>query len=133
MPTITRDDLLIPEAEQTAVLSALGNSEQTDPWTPAIAQAIQKVDAYTARYTLTDNHYKRLVRALALWEAWALTGNIPDSKQKLYDAAMKELEDIRDGKFDGTLTLASSTAAGAWGSETKVNLRESASSSISTD
>lgn len=127
MPTITRDDLLIPEDEQQTILAALANSEIVDPWTPAISQAVNKVDAYTAAYVLSADHYKRLVRPIVLWLLYALTGGIPEAKQKLYEDALKELEQIRDGKFTNLTpapsTPSDSTHAGNWGSEDKIRFR----------
>ncbi len=129
MPTITKDDLLIPQSEQDAIKNALKNTTINDPWTPAITRAIQLVDTYTARYALSDDHYKRLVTPLTLWFCYEHSGAIPSPKQNAYDQALLELRDIRDGKFADLLALKdpqpaqTSSRAGAWGSQEPIRIR----------
>lgn len=125
-PTIVASDLLISDTRITQITNALRNTTITDPISVEITRQIDKVDSYTSQYVLAANRYKRLVRALVMYELYA-TGSLgtpPADIKPAYEAAMKELEDIRDGKFDD-LELADPADTGVgeggnWGSETKI-------------
>lgn len=128
--TFLSTDLLVKQDELDGITAALANATITDPIASAIAQAQAQLEVYTGRYVVPDNWQKKLVRALALHDLYAQIGQIPPQRQAAYDAALKELEAIRDGKFPtleeaepapGTL----STADGSYGSETKFNPRSS--------
>lgn len=129
LPTIALDDLLIPETDQAAITRALANTGNSDPWTPALVQAVDKVAFYTAEYTLTSATYIRLVRPIVLWLVYGLANSITDAIQKNYDAVIKELEAIRDGKFTKTLAPAAPVPDSvtvrkvSWGSTTKIDIR----------
>jgi hypothetical protein len=92
---------------------------------------VGKVDLYTAGYALTDDHYKRLVRALAVNELFEKAGaGVPSATEKNNTEALQELRDIRDGKFPA-LAKAGETAGGVsptgsgskWGSDDRIGLR----------
>lgn len=120
----TESDLLLSDQVLVQVSEALVNSGIADPITRAIAEQVQKVADYTLRYTIPEARQKRLVRPLVIHQLHSLLGQVSSAMQTEYDAAMKELEGIRDGKF-GDLSLNESavglaSAPAAWGSETKI-------------
>lgn len=84
------------------------------------------VRRYTARYELERPHFIRLAKPLAIYE---LTCDPkPQSVIDDYERAMRELVDIRDGKFGGLPLAESPTAplantSGAYGSQTRIAIR----------
>lgn len=92
-------DLLLTEEKLQLLTAALANLGQADPLGTAIAEAESTVARYTAGYDLGEDDRKTLVRRVALFNAYALAGPVPDEISKAYDKAMDELRDIRDGKF----------------------------------
>jgi hypothetical protein len=126
----TKDDLLITATEQAGITSALANSTIADPISAAIAQAVVQVTSYTGRFVVPDEWLKKLVRALVLHDLYAQFQEVPKNRTDAYAAALKELEAIRDGKFEtleeaepqpGTLA----TGDGDFGSETRMAMRSS--------
>lgn len=123
----SEDDLLvdISQVELDGIAKALVNQGDPDPITTTIAEQVQKVEDYTLRYNVPEARSNRLVRALVLYELAARLGTIPEKRKIKYEEAMKELRDIRDGKFKD-LALEEpppaglSTGQGAWGSADKV-------------
>lgn len=95
------DDLLvdISQEELDGIAGELVEMGDPDPITTTIDEQVQKVEDYTLRYDVPELRQKRLVRALVLFELYARLQSIPEKRQKKYDEAMKELRDIRDGKF----------------------------------
>lgn len=84
------------------------------------------VRRYTAKYELERPHFIRLAKPLAVYE---LTCDPkPQSVIDDYERAMRELVDIRDGKFSD-LPVAISPAApladngGAYGGQTRIAVR----------
>jgi hypothetical protein len=124
-PTFTQDDLLLSPDETSQLHVALVNFGQGDPIATAIAEATATVSLYTSRFILDDPTWRRLMRPLAIWHLYALTGGVLDAHQKAREAAIEELKQIRDGAFP--LPVAGSTsagsAAGGWGGDTRVSLR----------
>lgn len=124
-PTFNQDDLLLPQEELSQLHVALANFGQGDPLATAVAESTATVSLYTSRYVLDDATWRRLMRPLAIWHLYSLVGQVPEAHQKARDAAVAELEAIRDGKFP--LPLAGGTTnpgrAGAWGSDFRVSLR----------
>src|SRR5690606_7336650 len=98
-----------------------------EPIETIIAEQIQKVEDYTLRYDLPELRQFRLVRALVLYELYARLGSIPQKRKDKYEEAMKELRDIRDGKFPD-LALEDPPpdglpeGQGQWGSKRKLDL-----------
>ncbi len=123
----TEADLLadISQAELDGIAKALVTAGDVDPIATTILEQTDKVEAYTLRYAVPEIRSNRLIRALVLWELYSRLGAIPEKRQVKYDEAMKELRDIRDGKFkdlaleDPAPTGLSSTQ-GQWGSADKV-------------
>lgn len=98
--TFLETDLNVSDVEIASIKAALANAGQPDALTNIILEQQQKVTDYTLRYLLDDNRLRRLVRALVLWETYALLGQpIPTQHDVKYKEAMAELKDIRDNKF----------------------------------
>ena len=114
MVSFTEDDLLadISREELDGIAHELVAQGEVEPVQTTIREQVQKVDDYTRRYVLAEDRVKRLIRALVLWELPARLSNIPKKRQTKYDAAMKELEGIRDGKFKDLLALEDPAPAG---------------------
>lgn len=124
--TLTEDDLLadISREELDGIAGELVQQGDPDPVTTTLAEQAQKVEDYTLRYNVPEARFKRLGRALVLWELYARLGEIPKKRQLKYEEAMKELKDIRDGKFPD-LALEDPAPEGlpdsqsGWGSKTR--------------
>lgn len=101
MVTFIETDLLadISQKELDGLAKKLVDAGDPEPIATTIAEQQQKVDLYTRRYDLPGNDEKRLVRALVLYELYARLASIPPKRDAKHQEAMKELRDIRDGKF----------------------------------
>lgn len=101
MITFIEKDLLadISKRELDGIAKKLVELGDPDPITTTIAEQLQKVDDFTRRYALPVDREKRLVRALVLFELYSRLGPIPAKRETKHDQAMKELREIRDGKF----------------------------------
>lgn len=119
---LTQDQLLLPDAELTALKTALSNAGYPDAIPTAAAEAEAVVTTYTSAFTLSSAHATRLQRPLVIHQLYTLIGAVSEAMQKAYDEAMKELREIRDGKFPGLEDAGGSTTSstGAWGSKTKI-------------
>ena len=120
---LTRDQLGLPEKVLLELQDALANAGYVEPFTTAAAEAEAVVTSYTSAYTLAAAHLQRLQRPLVIFDLYSKLGTIPEAVQKAYDEAMKELRDIRDGKFPGLTDASgsSTSSTGAWGSRTKLS------------
>lgn len=116
-------DLLLTEEKLAQLTAALANSGQTDPLGTSIAEAESTVARYTAGYDLGEDDRKALVRRVALFNAYAWAGPVPDEISKAYDKAMEELRDIRDGKFAQSAQPTSGASQAKSGSNPKINPR----------
>lgn len=72
-----------------------------DPVEEAIAAACAKVDTYCHGWLVADVLRTALARDLAAWEVAKRLGKPTDEQATARERALKELEDIRDGKFPG--------------------------------
>jgi hypothetical protein len=122
-PTFTESDLHLSQDDIDALKTSLENAGVADPIPTTVTEQMARVDDYTNRYVLSDSRYKRLCRALVIYQLFLLVGPVPANHQAAYDEAMKELADIRDGKFpdlavEEPTDLAAGTAA--WGGTDKV-------------
>lgn len=112
-------DMLLPDAELSQLTAALANAGVADPIAKVATECGAVVDQYTAGYSLPEDWRDRLIRALAPAELYRLAGSgVPESQQTAWDAAMKELRDIRDGKFPSlspSTTAPTPAATGRWG------------------
>lgn len=99
--TFTRADLLndISDKELTAISTKLVLDGQPLPLDAIIAEQVERVNDYAARYVVPDSVLKRFCRAFILWEVYKRLQEIPKKRQTAYDDALKELTAIRDGKF----------------------------------
>lgn len=97
----TRQDLLadISDKELTALTTKLVNDGDPSPVDTAIARARSVVSRYTERYVVPDDQLQGYIRDLALYYIQPRLQAIPAKRQTAYDQTMKELKDIRDGKF----------------------------------
>lgn len=129
--TFDRDDLLadISNKELTALTTRLVEVGSDARVETTIPEAVQRVEDYTARYVVPDGVLKRLCRALVLWEIYKPLASIPEKRRQAYDDAMRELREIRDGKFASVYPsrdidpAPAASGKGRWGSEAKFNTR----------
>ena len=126
--TFTAPQLNLPDDVIAQIEAALANADNPDPIGDAITQQLQVVNDYTLRYAMPDERVIRLVRPLVLWSLYSnpALGAMPPNVDSGYKAAMKELQDIRDGKFHD-LALANPSdpnlagPLGGWGSKHRVS------------
>jgi hypothetical protein len=129
MPIFAAEDLMLGAEALDQLTSACANNGLPNPIDSAIEAAVGMVDDYTRQYALTDLHYKRLVRALAVYELYRLAGGgVPDAIAEAYKMAVTELKEIRDGKFpdlarDGETPGSVTAAKGQWGSAVRFDAR----------
>ena len=116
-------DLLLTDEKLALLTAALANTGQSDPMGTAIAEAESTVARYTAGFDLGEDDRKALVRRVALFNAYALAGPVPDEISKAYDKALDELRDIRDGKFVQSAQTNTGASQGKSGSNPKINPR----------
>lgn len=124
----TEQDLLvdISQKELDGIAKTLVNQGDPDPITTTITEQVQKVEDYTLRWNVPETRHKRLTRALVLYELYARLQTIPEKRKLKYEEAMKELKDIRDGKFPDLAIEDPAPAglpgsSGAWNSSTKIS------------
>lgn len=123
----TEQDLVpdISQEELDGIAKELVTPGDPTPIATAIAEQTQKVEDFTLRWAVPELRVKRLTRPLVLWFLYKRLGSIPDKRQTDYDEAMKELREIRDGKFPD-LAIEDPAPAGSpgstatWGSEEKI-------------
>lgn len=129
MPIFVAEDLSLGTDVLDQLTAACANGGIPNPIESAIEVAVGMVDDFTGKYVLTDLRYKRLVRALAVYEMYRLAGGgIPEGITDANKTALAELKDIRDGKFpdlarDGETPGSVTAAKGNWGSAEKFNAR----------
>lgn len=127
MPTFTKNDLLMPQVRIDEITDSLKNDSVTDPIAVVIAEQKQRVDSYIGATgvaaTIGDEWYRSLVRPLVVYELYATgsIGTMPEAVKNAYDAKIKELELIRDGKHPDLLSAPPASSAG-WGSGSKLSL-----------
>lgn len=120
---MTIHDLLLPDNELSQLTNALANTGFDNPLDQCLAEAEATVAFYTSAYEIGEAIRTKWVRRLAIWAAYRLAGPIPDNHQISYEAAMKELEAVRDGKFSApaaSVEPEAPAATGAWGSEDNI-------------
>ena len=114
----TRTDLLgeISDRELTTLVTRVLHAGDTDPETAAIARAQATLDRYAGRFALDDDTQKDFLRDLALYYLCARVADVPPNRVAAYDETMRELRDIRDGKYPGLPTVDGGADQGRWGS-----------------
>lgn len=112
--------LLLLSPDRAAQLTkALSNLGVADPLQTMCDEATADVARMTTGYVLDPLSLQQMTRSLALYRAYAKAGPVPKDVKQDFDAAMKELEAIAEGKRPNLPKIASSPAspnAGAWGS-----------------
>lgn len=131
--TFTRADLLtdISDKELTALTTKLiADGEPSDKVERTIAEQAARVERYIALYALVADHWRSLVRPLVLLELYTRLSSPPEKRKDSAEAALRELKDIRDGKFKSTLPLLAEpeeglggAGKGAFGSNKKIATR----------
>lgn len=121
--SLSAEKLLLPDAELTALKTALANAGYPDAIPTKITEEEATVTRYTSAYTLATADKDRLARPLVIYALYSLIGAVSAAAQKARDDAMAELKDIRDGKFPGLTDSSGGTTGqtGGWGSKTKIN------------
>ena|SRR6266480_3632587 len=119
----TPDMLLLTQEKLDLLETANSNAGITDPLAKACAEAESMVNDRTSGYTLTSDWHNRLVRAIAQYELYKNAGPLPDEVQKAYDTALRDLDDIRDGKYPLLAAADTGGAQGNWGGSQKINPR----------
>lgn len=126
--TFLATDLGISDDAIAQITAQLANSKNADPIGDAISRQAQTVTDYTLRYAVPSERLMRLIRALVMFDIYSnpALGVMPPNVATLYTAAMKELTDIRDGKFHDLMQLTPedvnlSPALGQFGSNRKID------------
>lgn len=120
----TRTDLLgeISDRELTTLVARVLHAGDADPESAAIARAQTTLDRYAARYVLDDDTQKGFLSDLTLFYLCSRVADIPLNRQAAYDETMRELRDIRDGKYPDLPLAAAGEDDGRWGSRERVCL-----------
>ena len=119
----TTSKLQLTDEKLTLLETANKNAANPTPLTTACAEAESMVNDRTSGYDISANWHDRMCRAIAQFELWKNAGPIPDEVQKAHDQALKDLDDIREGKYP---LLAQSDTGGSqssWGSADKIKPR----------
>jgi hypothetical protein len=123
----TESDLLadISQKELDGIAKKLVEQGDPQPISVTIAEQLRKVEDYAKRWKLEEERWKRLTRALVLFELYSRVGSIPEKRKLKYEEAMKELREIRDGKFPDLAEEAPApeglpSGRGRWGSAEKI-------------
>lgn len=101
---MTPSQLLLPPALQARLAAALAAAGVDDGLQTCIDDAAAVVSDYIAGYSLSAARTEGWTRTLAVHRAYllALVG-VPKDLQTAFEAALRELEAVRDGKFSGAL------------------------------
>ena len=99
--TFDRSDLLISDAEQNSLTSALASAAQADPVSVVISEKMARVAAMTSAYRVPEGWLRSLVRALVLFDLYSRLGpgQVPTNIKEAHAEAQQDLTEIRDGKY----------------------------------
>ena len=99
--TFDRSHLLVSDAEQNSLTSALACTDQADPIAIVIAEKVARAEAVTAGYDVPEGWLRGLVRALVLYDLYSRLGpgKVPENIREAHADAQQDLTDIRDGKY----------------------------------
>lgn len=118
--------LLLSPDRQAQLTKALSNLGVADPLQTMCDEAAADVARLTAGYVLDPLSLQQMTRSLALYRAYAKAGPVPKDVKTDFDAAMKELEAIAEGKrpnLPKVAVIPSAPNAGAWGSGRRIRGR----------
>ena len=126
----TVQDLLLSEERAAQLVAALANLGVDDPLQKVVDEAIADVSRYVAGYVISEAARAGWTRVLALHRAYlSAEMTVPEDIQTAFEAVIEELTAIAEGKRPN-LPLAPTdpgapvvTAAGDWGSQTRVSTR----------
>ena len=112
---MTPAELLLPPAKEAQLAGLLASAGIPDGLQAVIDEAAQQVADYTLGYTFTQTRTDGWTRSLALQLAYTRAAvGVPEACKLAAEAALKELQDVRDGKFRGqTNTAAPGRSPGA--------------------
>lgn len=91
----------ITKTRTASLLPAEAGVPAFDPAAEEIAAALAKVDTYVAGWIVAPALLTGYARDLAAWHLAKRIGKPTEDQDTAKDRALKELEDIRDGKFPG--------------------------------
>ncbi len=96
-----RSNLLISDAEQNSLTSALASAGQADPIATVITEQVARVTTMTAAYNVPESWLRSLARALILYDLYSRLGpgKVPDNVKEACAEAQKDLADLRQGKY----------------------------------
>lgn len=115
---LTESDLLAAmPARQLADIRAQAPAGE-DPVVVVMVQACATVDGYIGNRYIPAALASKLARDLAVYDLAKLLDKPADAQRTAYDAALKALEDIRDGRFAGS--SGGGTGNMGWGSNRKI-------------
>lgn len=94
----------------TARTKSLGEGETLDPVAEEISAACAKVDTYCTGYEMSPGLTTGWARDIAAHQVAKRLGTPTEAQIRAYDRALKEIEDVRDGKFPNLAKTAGATA-----------------------
>jgi hypothetical protein len=132
LPTFTEGELGQSQAWLDQMNRGLASRGLADGVQSAIQKSVQRIADYTAKYDLPRTRWQRLMQPLAVADIYRETGNLHPAAEAAATAVLKELEQIRDGKFTDipladTPVQTVAPQAGAWGSQTRISIRPASS------
>lgn len=122
----------IGEARTRSLLPIPDGETPTNPVAEEIAAACAKVDTYTAGWIIPAPLATGYARDIAAFQVAKRLGKPTEDQQKAYDRALKELEDIRDGKFPNLVRDTTTTATGKVRGGTRPNILKPTPSTITS-
>ena len=130
-PAFAESDLLLSQKTLEELFRARLNRGLAQPITEVIAEMAGLVRDYTGRYELPADRWRRLVRCLAVHQLLSFPGGtVPESVRQDHEAALRELEEIRDGRFADLLppnpAASASSPRAAWGGQVRVTIHREA-------
>jgi phage gp36-like protein len=109
--TLTESQLksALTNEQITRSKTKMGEGETLDPVAEEISAALAKVDTYTTGYEVPESLLTGWARDIAAFHVAKRLDTPTDYQIKAYERALKELEDIRDGKFPNLTKIPGAT------------------------
>lgn len=110
--TLTESQLksALTNEQITRSKTKMGEGESLDPVAEEISAALAKVDTFTAGYEIHASLLTGWTRDIAAFQVAKRLDTPTEHQVKAYDRALKELEDVRDGKFTNATKIPSASA-----------------------